>query len=115
MKQSDKIAYEQAIEINELQILLCDWKGTQMFEQLCEKFGGDSNYTVQLFKRKDAKWLFRWYLLCFRIRKMLGIPYPFFKSTSEDEYLEIQYRSIWAYEAFLYDIEKAIESGVVEL
>jgi len=115
MKRNDKLAYEQAIYINELQILLCDWKGTQMFKQLCENFGGDSNYIVPLFKRKDAKWLFRWCLLCFRIRKMLGIPYPFFEFISEETYLETQYKSIWAYEAFLYDIKKAIKSGVVEL
>lgn len=115
MKVNDRIAYEQAIEICEDHILICKWRGTRVFEKLCEEFGGDSNYTVMLFKHKHAKWLFRWYLIQFKIRKVLGIKYPFYEWMTEDEYLEMQAESLAAYGRFFHETNELVKSGVVEL
>lgn len=105
-------AYVNAIEIFRKSIKLCNYRDTDEFREMCEKYGGDLNYVVRQFKWKHAKLYFGWMIIQAKIRRALGKEYPFLPQFTEEAYLSAQLDSIEAYNELL---EKVGENPYSEM
>lgn len=108
----DKIAYRNAIKICAQQCIICNYKDTEEFKALCERFGGTANPVVYAFKQEDAYEIFDRALSEFIEREERGEQYPFWPYRRGWAYICLQIRSLWHNTRFLRKMAKK-ESEII--